>query len=734
MFQTCCKGSVSRIRRYRVSFMKYLLLVIESAFAEPGSARKSQLAVQYSHNVRDTNPQTFIFWVHTSTRARFEEGYRNIAEKLKLPGVDDPKANILQIVTDWLCDETNGQWLMILDNVDDIDVLYRTERSDMDDSSTAATTPLATYIPQSRNGSILITSRSKDAAARLTGGYRNIMEVNAMDTSQGLQLLRNKLVNDAETDNEIANTLLDELGHIPLAIIQATAYINRRAPRMTIASYLDEFKRNDKKKESLLNWNAEDLRRDMSASNSVVTTWQMSFERLRETRQSAADLLSLMSFFNPQGIPEPVLRSYLREVRGTDEDDIEFEDDLYELQCYSLVSVTADINVCEMHPLAQFCTRVWLKSAEMTETWRNCFLDLMAFEYPTGEYENWSKCQVLLPHIELLHEQKPEDEEARKNWARVLSNSSWYLWMKGSYNKALESAEIAVKTREEIFGEYDINTLESITVLSVILQDLGLFKRAEEMNRKVLEGRERALGKDHAFTLVTVNNIALVLRDQGKNEEAEVFARRAVEGRGRIYGDKHPETLMSMNNLVSVLWNLDKQDEAEAIGRQALKDSQHALGMDHPNTLAGVNNLALVLRSQQKYNEAEEMNRRAVEGYEKSLGKNHHFTLRGLTNLALILRDKGNLEEAEQLNRRALDAYERELGKDHPSTINALHCLAFLLDQLGQYETALELYQSACDGFMKVLGPDHPNTIACLSDLKGLKEYLEPTKPVEETV
>lgn len=35
----------------------------------------------------------------------------------------------------------------------------------------------------------------------------------------------------------------------------------------------------------------------------------MSFEHIRQTRPSAVDLLSLMSFFDRQGIPEDVLRS-----------------------------------------------------------------------------------------------------------------------------------------------------------------------------------------------------------------------------------------------------------------------------------------------------------------------------------------------------------------------------------------------------------------------------------------
>jgi hypothetical protein len=48
-----------------------------------------------------------VFWVHASTQARFEEAYRDIANRLELPGRDDPKASVLRLVYDWLRDEAN---------------------------------------------------------------------------------------------------------------------------------------------------------------------------------------------------------------------------------------------------------------------------------------------------------------------------------------------------------------------------------------------------------------------------------------------------------------------------------------------------------------------------------------------------------------------------------------------------------------------------------------------------
>ncbi|KAL6850986.1 hypothetical protein ACO1O0_008112 [Amphichorda felina] len=139
-----------------------------------------------------------------------------------------------------------------------------------------------------------------------------------MTPEEACQLLREKL-QDGYGDQEAVH-LVRALDHVPLAITQAAAFINRRAPRMSVPTYLNEFRRSDKKKESLLHKDYGDLRRDLSTSNSVVTTWQMTFEQIRGERRSATDLLSFMSFFNPQGIPRFALQTYARDDEKDNED------------------------------------------------------------------------------------------------------------------------------------------------------------------------------------------------------------------------------------------------------------------------------------------------------------------------------------------------------------------------------------------------------------------------------
>jgi hypothetical protein len=61
----------------------------------------------------------------------------------------------------------------------------------------------------------------------------------------------------------LLQTCLDKADEfMPLAIVQAAAYISQRAPRSSVQQYLEEFRKSDRKKRSLLNHEAGHLRRE----------------------------------------------------------------------------------------------------------------------------------------------------------------------------------------------------------------------------------------------------------------------------------------------------------------------------------------------------------------------------------------------------------------------------------------------------------------------------------------
>jgi len=169
--------------------------------------------------------------------------YGDIATKVEVPGRDEPKADILRLVYNWLCDERNGRWLIILDNVDDGDIFF-TAGTSQKINITSHTRPLESFLPRTPNGAILITSRNRIAAMNLVGTHGSIIQVEPKGEEDALALL-NTRVSVSESSKADAKALVQALGSIPLAISHAAAYIKTRASRITISRYLEFFRESE---------------------------------------------------------------------------------------------------------------------------------------------------------------------------------------------------------------------------------------------------------------------------------------------------------------------------------------------------------------------------------------------------------------------------------------------------------------------------------------------------------
>lgn len=237
--------------------------------------------------------------MHASNAARIEQGYRDIADQVRLACRNDPQADIFKLVHNWLRNKKNGRWLLVLDSADNAAALTLPVSNDLKTQSSSGdgSRPrcLSSYLPQSENGSVLVTSRTKSVALQLVE-ESDILPIEPMDDTSGKELLRKKL--GAEADEDHIAKLARALEFMPLALVQAAAYIRQRAPRCSVQQYLEEFYKNDRKRAGLLDYDGGRLRRDNEAKNSILLTWQISFDHILQTRRSAADLLSLMSFFD----------------------------------------------------------------------------------------------------------------------------------------------------------------------------------------------------------------------------------------------------------------------------------------------------------------------------------------------------------------------------------------------------------------------------------------------------
>ena len=574
-----------------------------------GGVGKSQLAIEYTHRIRERSPSTWVFWVHASNAARFDQGYRDIADAVKIAGRKDPKADIYKMVHDWLrgCE---GKWLMILDNVDDASFLINARaviQSQSSDSGRRTLPPLRDYLPQSQNGSILITTRSRESALKLSE-RSDLIPVDPMDASNAVELLGKKLESTGQWNDKDHVELAAALEFMPLAIVQAASYISQLSPRYSVRQYIETFQKSDRKKTSLLNYEGGQLRRDWEAHNSIIITWQISFEHIRRTWPSAANLLSLMSFFDRQGIPEDLVRNraasdYGRESleeadkhkdgEGKEEDDKAstsvcseddgFEEDLLVLRDYSFLSVGTDGSF-GMHALVQLATRKWLEAHGQLEAWKQCYIKNLSAKFPTGEYGNWTCCQALFPHVKSAVTQQPKGDGSLREWASLLHNAAWYAWSKGRATEAVDLSEMAMKVRKERLGQEHKETLDSMNMLGIAYALAGRWEEAEELELRVIETRKRVLGEEHPVTLTGLINLASIYGHQGRWKEAEELDIRVVEIMKRVLGEEHPDTLVSMINLAVICKWQGRGTEAFSLMERCFQLQKQVLGPLHPAT------------------------------------------------------------------------------------------------------------------------------------------------------
>ena len=114
------------------------------------------------------------------------------------------------------------------------------------------------------------------------------------------------------TDEDLLE-LACQLEYLPLAIIQAAAYITSRS--MPVKRYISLLRADDNQPVSLLDRVPEVQFSGSRLIVSVASTWKLSFDQIRDQDPQAADLLEVMTFFDRQRIPIEWLRGSVNELR-----------------------------------------------------------------------------------------------------------------------------------------------------------------------------------------------------------------------------------------------------------------------------------------------------------------------------------------------------------------------------------------------------------------------------------
>src|SRR6266700_1741066 len=168
-----------------------------------GGVGKTQIAVEYAYRYRDA--YRYVLWANAATRETLIADYTMLASRLHLPQQNEPdQGKLAAAVMRWLSEHSD--WLLILDNADDLDMT-------------------CSFLPSNYEGHVLMTTRES-----ATGGLAQGIEVREMDREEGtLMLLRRAKLIGTETALDAANSqvqegaraIVVEMGGLPLALDQA---------------------------------------------------------------------------------------------------------------------------------------------------------------------------------------------------------------------------------------------------------------------------------------------------------------------------------------------------------------------------------------------------------------------------------------------------------------------------------------------------------------------------------
>ncbi|KAI1130080.1 TPR-like protein [Nemania abortiva] len=753
-----------------------------------GGSGKTQIALAYAYDRYRGDPTCSVFWVNADSETSFTEGYQSIARKLGLAtSLEDE--DLLRTVRERI--EANPNWVLVLDNADDLGLFGVTQAQHT--YSSGPRVNLNLFVPHGPTGTILWTSRDRQIAGSLVAAKRaiHITQMTYEEAETLLDTIRDKRTE--ENEHDAVNELLVELDNLPLAISQAAAYMRRTSA--SIRDYLSLI-RNRKRRWKTLRRSEGDRYRQERISNSVLETWDISVQYLRKENELIYNVLHTLAFVDNQNIPFDLIREAVRLDKeaatpldqlsdndtesdsdesgyddessdgdeGSDGDESEESedddfDDIMEVATrlceFSFLSIRASNQssqkkAYDMHKLVQDAARYRLQRGGDGAKGETYFAKA-AFRIISGLFPavaSWNKAESFLDPQQkiqgrceqyLAHAQQAGawvelyGEEIEVSW--LLESVSFYLHTRGRMREAESVIKKAFDFRQRILGKQHPDMLGYMELLAEAYYTTGKYKEAKNMSQQALDLMKElhvATGTRHPAALSTENGLAIDLYHLRRFKEAEEILRRVIEQEEEAQDKSYLTTLKHKHNLAWAIERQGRHKEAEEIHREVLDLLEENYGAEHLKISRAMKGLSCALLNQNKYEEAEKLCRQALDLEGGILGIKHPYTLTSMCSLATALRMQTKFEDAENLFRQTLDIGKEVLGAKHPDMLTIMSGLARAIEGQGKDEEAEKLYQQILDLSKEVLGEKHSETLDYMTDLARVLEAQEKYKEAEK--
>lgn len=650
---------------------------------------KSEIAKEYAH--RFTFDYDLQWWIPAGTRRSVHDSLIELAVEMKLPpGVRRP-----QTVLDALAG-TDTSWLLIYDNVDDIDAL-------------------AGLLPVGGTGHVIITTRTPATAAS---------EINAFRSSDSIVLLRDQVPDLSVGDAGKVAALVE---HMPLGLRLAAAWMRESAALMH---------RQVRTRAEAAEWAAAEFqaridRELVQQPTSLAAALGVVTQTLRESDigRLILRLARLCTFLSADGVAIRVLRSapMLQALASAiDDGDALILDPLELDQVLQSGSRSGLFDVLweyppslKIHRVVQDLVRGGMSPEERQICHQEVLQGLAAFA-PTDPEANSKQDEFdfaeLLKHL-VPSSAATSSEVAVRRW---IVDHVGHLHRKGD----LESWRFAIELGERLLTRWEPSSRAETSLrmrlqfhLTNVQRELGRDPEAILFQDQALLEKQRAvLGPWHPRTLKTGRSKGADLRYTGQFAEACREEQSTLQGFREVLGDDHPDTLRAENNLALSFFLAGDVPSALELEQKNRAHRLALFGPDHPDVWWSACYVGIYLRELGKYADALKVLNDALARIVHIRPPGHPDELQIQWNRAIVMRCAGNATGALEDNTGTLQAYRALYGENHPRTQACK--LSFALDHhwIGDSVTAVELAEE-CLQYHLGRGADHPFTALCRSNL-----------------
>ncbi|MFC9282800.1 tetratricopeptide repeat protein [Streptomyces collinus] len=656
-----------------------------------GGVGKTQLAARLAHDAWDRREVDLLIWVNAVSRVSIVEKYAEAAGDILGEPAPNSETAAAQMLS-WLAKARDRRWLVLLDDLAD--------PNDLD----------GLWPPECPHGRSLVTTRRRDPA--LVGHTRRrLVDVGLFTAGESRRYLREKL----RGEHPQADNLAADLGHLPLALAQAAAFILEQDT--DCAAYRRLFHDRRSRLRDLAPDSLPDAHRD-----TVAATWSLSVQLADRLTPSglARPLLHLASVLAGNAIPAAVFttaaaRMYLGTFRTPPAQDstpgpIDESAARSALQCprrLNLLDVDRDAGIVRIHGLVQRATRDAL-SAEQLDLAVRASVGALVMAWP--EIEPPGTAQMFRSNATALD---VHADDSLWSWRGYLLHFHLgeSLMKSGLLGPALRHWQRVVTAATAMLGRDHPDTLRARSSAYGCLLDMGRLDEAIAAYELLLEDLVRVLGHEHMLTLGVRGSLAAAKGSAGDPVGALATFEQIHADFRRLLGPDDPETLTA--HAMEGYWRGeagDPEGAAAALGTVAA-DRSRTLGSDHPDTIVAHANQARWRGMAGDATGAARLFDELTPKLERLLGPEHPDTLSARQSVAYWHGMAGNAGAAAASYRGILDDYLRILGVDHPHTLTTRSTLAYWLAQDGEFDEAYRIQHDASNETRRLLGADHPDTL-----------------------